>query len=50
MVESDLFKSDIYSLGLTFFKAATNIKVDKINESREGMKIVEDELDKVLYP
>ena len=50
MVVSDLFKSDIYSLGLTFFKAATNINIDTINEKIENLKIVEDHLDKTQYP
>ncbi len=30
----DLFKADIYSLGLTFFKTVTGLNVSGINESK----------------
>ena len=30
----DLFKADIYSLGLTFFKAVTGLNIVGINESK----------------
>jgi len=32
--EIDLFKADIYSLGITFFRVVTGLNVFGINESR----------------
>ena len=34
----DLFKADIYSLGLTFFKTVTGLNVSGINESKSKEK------------
>ena len=41
MIDIDLFKADVYSLGLTFLQAATNLKIDKINESPDYMELAE---------
>ena len=38
LIVNDLFKSDVYSLGLTLLKAATNMDISHINESEEHIK------------
>ena len=50
LIDVDLFKSDIYSLGLTFLQAATNIDISDINESEDHMKKCEDALDATDLP
>ena len=50
LTDVDLFKSDIYSLGLTFLKATTNIQINVINESEDNMKICEKALEDTLLP
>ena len=50
MIDIDLFKADVYSLGLTFLQAATNLKIDKINESADYMELAEKELIKTQFP
>ena len=50
LIDVDLFKSDIYSLGLTFLQAATNIDISIINESEDHMKMCEEALEATTLP
>ena len=50
LINVDLFKSDIYSLGLTFLQAATNIDISIINESEDHMKMCEEALEATTLP
>ena len=50
LIDVDLFKSDIYSLGLTFLQAATKMEIKGINESEEHMKKCEEALEATDLP
>ena len=50
LIDVDLCKSDIYSLGITFLQAATNININDINESEDHMETCEKALQKTNLP
>ena len=47
LAEFDPYKADIFSLGVTYVKALTNVKYDKINESQNYFEKCTKELRKL---
>ena len=48
--EKDLFKSDIYSLGLTFLKVVTDMDISDINDSKMKIENCAESLSKIKLP
>ena len=46
----DLFKTDIYSLGITFYKIISGQQVSNINESKENLKECDFYIKKLKMP
>jgi len=46
----DLFKADIYPLGLTFYAIATGKDIAGLNQSPQNEEIIVEEIEKLNYP